>query len=88
MRIQFCANGYFNGYSNVIAEFNVMEVPTNEECEAIENEILEAMGKWAEENNDDFEEFDFWEACYDAAIKHIHIINNSVVKTFHIKGGF
>lgn len=62
MRIQFCANGYFNGYSNVIAEFNVMEVPTNEECEAIENEIYEAMDKCeafieAINNNEDFDRY-------------------------------
>ena len=87
MRIQFCANGYFNGYSNVIAEFNVMEVPTNEECEAIENEIYEAMDKWKKEHGD-FDDFDLWQVCHDAAIKHVHIINNPVVKTFHIKGGF
>ena len=80
MRIQFC----HNATEDFVAEFEVREVPTKEECEAIENEIYEAMDKWAEENNDDFEEFDFWKACYDAAIKHIHIINNPVVKTFYI----
>lgn len=80
MRIQFC----HNATEDFVAEFEVREVPTKEECEAIENEIYEAMDKWAEENDDDFEEFDFWKACYDAAIKHIHIINNPVVKTFYI----
>ena len=80
MRIQFC----HNATEDFVAEFEVTEVPTNAECEAIENEILEAMSKWAEENDNDFEEFDFWEACYDAAIKHIHIINNPVVKIFYL----
>ena len=80
MRIQFC----HNATEDFVAEFEVREVPTKEECEAIENESYEAMDKWAEENDDDFEEFDFWKACYDAAIKHIHIINNPVVKTFYI----
>lgn len=80
MRIQFC----HNATEDFVAEFEVREVPTKEECEAIENEIYEAMDKWAEENDDDFEEFDFWKVCYDAAIKHIHIINNPVVKTFYI----
>ena len=47
----------------------------------------EAMDKWKEENGD-FDEFDLWQVCHDAAIKHVHIINNPVVKTFHIKGGF
>ena len=80
MHIKF----YHNATEDFVAEFEVTEVPTNAECEAIENEILEAMSKWAEENDDDFEEFDFWKACYDAAIKHIHIIDNPVVKTFYI----
>ena len=80
MRIQFC----HNATEDFIAEFEVTEVPTKEECEVIENEIYDAMDKWAEENDDDFEEFDFWKACYDAAIKHIHIINNPVVKIFYI----
>ena len=80
MRIQFC----HNATEDFIAEFEVTEVPTTEECEAIENEIYDAMDKWAEENDGNFEEFDFWKVCYNAAIKHIHIINNPVVKTFYI----
>ena len=80
MRIQFC----HNATEDFVAEFEVKEVPTKEECEAIENEIYEAMDKWSEENYGDFEEFDFWRVCHDAAIKHIHIINNPVVKTFYI----
>lgn len=80
MRIQFC----HNATEDFIAEFEVTEVPTKEECEAIENEIYEAMDKWAEENDDDFAEFDFWKVCYDAVIKYIHIINNPVIKTFYI----
>ena len=39
MRIQFC----HNATEDFIAEFEVTEVPTKEECEAIENEIYEAM---------------------------------------------
>ena len=55
--------------------------------EAIENEIYEAMDKWKKEHGD-FDDFDLWQVCHDAAIKYVHIINNPVVKTFHIKGGF
>ena len=80
MLIQFC----HNATEDFIAEFEVTEVPTKEECEAIENEIYEAMDKWSEENDNDFAEFDFWQVCHDAAIKRIHIINNPVVKTFYI----
>lgn len=79
MRIQF----YHNATEEFIAEFDVKEVPTKEECEAIENEIYEAMDKWEEEHGD-FEDFDFWKVCYDATIKHLHLVNNPVIKTFYI----
>lgn len=79
MRIQFCRN-----YGeNIVAEFEVAEMPTKEQCEAIENEIYEEMGKWDLEHGD-FDEFYFWQCCYDAVIKHINIIPNPVVKTFFI----
>lgn len=79
MKIQFC----HNATEELIAEFDVSEVPTKEQCEAIEDEIYEAMNKWEEENGD-FEEFDFWQVCHDAVIKHVHLIRNPVVKTFYI----
>lgn len=79
MRIQF----YHNATEEAIAEFDVKEVPTKEECEAIENEIYEAMDKWEEEHGD-FEDFDFWKVCYDTTIKHLHLVRNPVVKTFYI----
>ena len=79
MRIQFC----HNVTEEFVAEFEVTEVPTKEEYEAIENEIYEAIDRWEKENGD-FAEFDFWQVCHDAAIKHIHIIKNPVVATFYI----
>lgn len=79
MKIQF----YHNATEELIAEFDVSEVPTKEQCEAIEDEIYEAMNKWEEENGD-FEEFDFWQVCHDAVIKHVHLLRNPVVKTFYI----
>lgn len=79
MRIQF----YHNATEDFVAEFEVTEAPTEEDCESIENEIYAAMNKWEEENGD-FAEFDFWRVCHDVAVKHIHIINNPVVKTFYI----
>lgn len=79
MRIQFC----HNCSQDFVAEFEVYEVPTKEECKAIEDEIYEKMDKWELEHGD-FEEFPWWKCCYDAARKHIHIKNNPVVKTFYI----
>ena len=80
MKIQFC----HNVTADTIVEFDVSEVPTKEQCEAIEDEIYEAMNKWAEENDDDFKEFDYWQVCHNAVIKHVHLIRNPVVKTFYI----
>ena len=79
MRIQFC----HNATEDFIAEFEVTEAPTEEDCESIKNEIYEAMDKWEEENGD-FAEFDFWQVCHDVAIKHIHISDSPVVVTFYI----
>lgn len=78
MKIQFC---YFD--NDVIAEFDVTEMPTEEQCKIIEDEIYEAMEKW-EEDNDGFEEFDYWGVCYEAVKKHLKIVQNPVVKTFYL----
>ena len=83
MRIQFCCNGNFNGSPNVIAEFNVAEIPTEEECRAIKDEIFDAMDSW-EKDNDDFSELDMYDVCYNACKKHLKLIESPVVKTFYI----
>lgn len=83
MRIQFCFNGDFDGHPNTVAEFDVAEVPTDEECKAIEDEIYNAMDKW-EETGECFTEFDYWQVCHDAVIQYVHIVQNPVVKTFYI----
>ena len=79
MRISFC----HNCTEKYIAEFEIAEIPTKEQREAIEDEIYDAMDKW-EEKNGDFEEFDFYQVCYDACEKHIKIIDNPVVTTIYI----
>lgn len=79
MRIQFC----HNCTEKFIAEFEVADMPNQEQCEAIEDEIYKAMGAWEAEHGD-FEEFDFYECCHDALQKHILICINPVVKTFYI----
>ena len=83
MKIQFCTNGDFNGYPNIVAEFDVAEAPTDEQCRAIEADVSAAMDAW-EEENDDFAEFDGWQVCHDACEKHLKLIDNPVVRTIYI----
>lgn len=85
MKIQFCYNCVDPRYGNdVIANFDVAEMPTDEQCKAIEDEICDAMDKWDEENDGDFAEFDYLDVCYEAARKHLKIVENRVVKTFYL----
>lgn len=83
MKIQFCFNGNFNGGMDIVAEFDVAEVPTEEQCKLIDDYILEAFNKW-EGEYDDFEEFDYWELCSEAASKYLKLVQNPVVKTFYL----
>ena len=86
MKIQFCYDYTVIGRreNDVIAEFDVAEEPTEEQCKAIEDEIFEAIDKWDEENDGDFSEFDYWGVCYEAARKHLKIVENRVVRTFYV----
>ena len=83
MKIQFCFNGNVNGGMDIVAEFDVAEVPTEEQCKAIDDYILEEFNKW-EDDYGDFEEFDYWDLCREAARKHLKVIDNPVVKTFYL----
>lgn len=84
MKIQFC-----HEYSdptiagNIIAEFDVAEEPTEEQCKVIEDEIFEIMGEYELENGD-YEGFDYWGVCFEATRKHLKILDNPVVKTFYL----
>lgn len=80
MRIQFC----HNCNEDFVAEFEIASEPTKAQYEAIENEIYKAMDEWESEHDGDFEEFDFWECCYNATNKHIGIAYNPVVATIYI----
>lgn len=84
MKIQFCTNNYFNGYPDVVAEFDVVEEPMEWQCKAIENYIFETTEKWDEENDGDFSEFDYWGVCFEAAKKYLKLVENKVVKTFYL----
>lgn len=79
MKIQFC----FNCGSDIIAEFDVAEMPTEEQYKAIEDEIFAAMGEYELENGD-YEGFDYWGVCYEATRKNVKIVENRVVKTFYL----
>lgn len=84
MKIQFCFNGNFNGGMDIVAEFDVAEIPTEEQCRAIDNYILEEFNKWEDECDGDFEGFDYWGLCFEAARQHLKLVENPVVKTFYL----
>lgn len=84
MKVQFCRECFDPMHSgNLFAEFDVAEEPTKEQCEAIEDEIFEAMGEYELENGD-YEGFDYWGVCFEAARKHLNIVDNPVIKTFYL----
>jgi hypothetical protein len=84
MKVQFCYESASPTWSNdIVAEFDVAEMPTDEQCKAIEDEVYDKMNKWDEEH-DDFIAFDYWNVCYQAVKKHLKIVDNQVVKTFYL----
>ena len=84
MKVQFCFNGYIPGGIDTICEFDVAKEPTEEQCQAVEDYIANVMNNWAEENEDDFAEFDYWDVCYEAAKAHLDLVLNPTVKTFYL----
>ena len=52
MKIQFEKLTLYD--SDIIAEFDVAEEPTEEQYKAIEDEIFKVIDKWDEENDADF----------------------------------
>ena len=87
MKIQFCFNcfgGSYNGGNDIIAEFDVAGAPTEEQCGAIDEYIMNELDKWAAENDDDFSDFDYWDVCCSAARKYLMLVDNPVVKTFYV----
>lgn len=82
MKIRFCK--YFNnGNINIIAEFDVAEEPTKEECETIENAIHQTKEDWEKEYGD-ANGFDYFEACYNAVQKYLKPTNDEIVKTIYL----
>lgn len=79
MKIQFV---FGNDLENVF-DIDVAEAPTEEQANAIEQEIQKRMGDYEKEYGD-FENFNYYECCYDAVMKYMHIAENRVVKTFYL----
>lgn len=84
MKIQFCKECIDPMWSgSLYAEFDVAEAPTEEQCEAIEDEIFAAMSEYELENGD-YEGFDYWGVCFEVVRKHLKIVDNPVVHTFYL----
>ena len=79
MRIQFVLG---TNVENTI-DIDVVEAPTENQVEAIENDIYKVMDEWEEENGD-FAEFDYYGCIYEAVEKHIQIAENPIVKTIYL----
>ena len=85
MKVQFCRNCFDPRFNDdVVAEFDVAEEPADWQCNAIEDEIVEAIDGWYEEYNGNFSEFDWWGVCFEAEKKYLKLMDNPVVKTFYL----
>ena len=79
MRIQVWSD-HFN---DKIADFDVMETPTKELCELIQNEIDEAIEELETEQEWEFDEDEYWNICYQVVNRYLTIIHNPVVWTIY-----
>ena len=77
MKIQFV----YNNYEDVV-EFDVAKIPTDDEVEAIYNSVYDEIEAFKEKY--DYYDFDFWDCCRRAVMKHLELKDNPVVKTFYI----
>jgi hypothetical protein len=85
MKVQFCYNLVDPVFGNdVIADFDVAEEPTEEQCKAVQEYIDSKVDEWHEENDGDFSEFDYYEVCFEAASRNLKLVDNVVVKTFYL----
>ena len=76
MKVQFCMNNYFEDRKEVIAEFEVSEVPTCEQISAIYDDIRAIV------NSGDA--LDYNSVCEYAAKKHLKIVDSPVVLTLYV----
>ena len=68
-----------------IADFDVMEKPTKEICELIQNEIDEEIEELEAEQEWEFDEDEYWNICYQVVNRHLTIIDNPVVWTIYTR---
>ena len=76
MKVQFCINNYFEDCKEVVAEFEVREVPTGAQVTAIYDDIKAII------NNGDA--LDYKSVCEYVAKKHLNIVDSPVVLTFYV----
>ena len=76
MKVQFCINNYFEGCKEIVAEFDVVEMPTGDQINAIYDEVRAII------SNGDAE--DYSSVCKYVARKYLKLADNPVVLTLHI----
>lgn len=79
MRIIFCRNCF---PEDIIADFEVLNKPTEAQCKAIEKEVDMAIESYGSENNGDYEGIDLYEICRNAVKKHLKLSRRRIVETF------
>lgn len=80
MKVQFCINNYFDGCAEVFAEFEVSELPTGEQINAVYDDIRAIVGD--DEGLKLFGEYK--EICEYVAKKHLKVVESPVVLTFYV----
>lgn len=76
MKIQFCINNYFEEHAEVVAEFEVSEVPTGEQINAVYDDIRAIVGSG--------DALDYKSVCEYVAMKHLKVVESPVVLTFYV----
>ena len=68
-----------------IADFDVMEEPTKEICELIQDEIDEEIEELEAEQEWTFDEDEYWYICYYVVKRYLTIIDNPVIRTIYTR---
>ena len=76
MKVQFCINNYFEDRKEVVAEFDVIEMPNGEQINAIYDEIRTLVG-----NGDSS---DYQSVCEYVARKYLKIAESHAVLTLYV----
>lgn len=68
-----------------IADFDIVEEPTKEICELIQDEIDEEIEELEEEQEWEFDADEYWNICYQVVNRHLTIIDNPVIRTIYAR---